>query len=301
MKMFAVLLLGLAGAFAAAQESEAELVSAREAYDTARAKLDEAAQEFAELHREMPSFNFTFSDTDRPFLGVLIRSGDEAGIRLAGVTPGGGAAAAGVKAGDLIVRIDGADLTGTRKPLKVLHDALDDVEPGDTVKVVIHRDGEPMTVDLVTQAHNAGHMIKILQDGDWGGDFDFDFDFSGLEDLGERLSYMGGGARAAAFGGLKLIDVDATLGEYFGVDEGVLVIQAEDAAEGSLLAGDIVQKIGDTEVQSARDAYVALAEIEDEAKVVVRRQNKRKVVKVAANENVSVHKVIRYRKHGNDD
>jgi aminopeptidase N len=66
------------------------------------------------------------------------------GVKVAGVTPGSPAAKAGIREGDILLRIDGrdlADLAGFSGVLKQLH-------PGQTVKALVERGGEKLTVDV---------------------------------------------------------------------------------------------------------------------------------------------------------
>ena len=89
-----------------AQQDEA--VTKKELED-ARADLERAAKRLADLSRgsgdlRMP-INIDTRIVSRPRLGVLL-SGDNAdGVRITGVTPDSGAARAGLKAGDRLLRV----------------------------------------------------------------------------------------------------------------------------------------------------------------------------------------------------
>jgi aminopeptidase N len=68
----------------------------------------------------------------------------ERGVKLSGVTPGSPADKAGVRAGDIIVgmaKLEVADLQG-------LTDALRAHKPGDTVPLLVIRDGKPLTLEV---------------------------------------------------------------------------------------------------------------------------------------------------------
>jgi PDZ domain/Peptidase family M28 len=67
------------------------------------------------------------------------------GVRVAGVTPGSPAEKAGVKQGDVLLRFAGQDLAN----LRAYSDVLKGLEPGQTVTVVIERDGQQKTVETV--------------------------------------------------------------------------------------------------------------------------------------------------------
>ena len=246
----------------------------RDSLETAREKLDEAAGMFSEY---IGKFHWQRSD-ERPFLGILIAREDAEGILVASVTPGGGAEEAGIQANDLIVRANDADLTGTPTPIMLLHKTLDDVEAGDTVRVQVLRDGEPLTVEVVPQRGVMSRMFRF-EPG------------SSIERVVDIWPGRNERRREKAFG-FKLVDIGETLGAYFGVDGGVLVLTADD--DGELLPGDIVRRVGDDDVTDADGAYLALAEVEESTQVVVRRNGKRKTLAVEPIEGVKVRKSIEY-------
>ena len=66
-------------------------------------------------------------------------------MRLSGVTPGGPADKAGLKAGDLVVEFGGK----TIGDLYDYTDALNAYKPGDSVEVVVVRKGERVKVTAV--------------------------------------------------------------------------------------------------------------------------------------------------------
>jgi membrane-associated protease RseP (regulator of RpoE activity) len=70
---------------------------------------------------------------------------ESTGVRLTGVSPGSPAEKAGIRAGDVLIEFGG-------KPVADLYqftDALAAKQPGDTVQVVVRRDGQPLTVTAV--------------------------------------------------------------------------------------------------------------------------------------------------------
>jgi hypothetical protein len=71
-------------------------------------------------------------------------AGDVPGMKLAGVTPGGPAAKAGLKAGDVIVEFGGK----TVKDIYEYTDALNSFKPDDVVQVVVVRDGQRVTLTV---------------------------------------------------------------------------------------------------------------------------------------------------------
>jgi S1-C subfamily serine protease len=64
------------------------------------------------------------------------------GLRLSGIVPGSPAEAAGMKEGDIIVRVNSAPVAGLRD----FSDILKSLKPGDKVSVTFVRDGKESTV-----------------------------------------------------------------------------------------------------------------------------------------------------------
>ena len=281
--MSLICVVGVMTALAAAADGEKsspqpETIESEARLEAARAKLDEAAGKFADHVAEYVGRFDWQQSKDRPFLGVMIAHQDADGIRVASVTPGGGAADAGIRAEDVIVRINEADLTGSQAPVVVLHDALEDVHPGETVKVKVLRAGKPLTVDVVPRHRTTNRM----------------FSFDPVTEYAHSLDVWRGHGdrrREHAFG-FKLVDVGETMGAYFGVDSGVLVLTAED--ENALLPGDIVQRVGEHDVADADAAYLALAEAEKSTQVLVRRNGKRKTLTMEPIEGVRVRKLLEF-------
>lgn len=252
--------------------------------EKARAMLDEAAGKFADHVVEyVDEFDFERSFS-RPFLGIMIQQEDAEGVRVASVTPGGGAEDAGIRAEDLIVRVNDADLTGSQAPIILLHEALDHVEKGESVEVELLRDGETMTVDVVPHVGAKARIMRLHSGSPH---------IPGTE-LTRAIEIWPGWIERRherAFG-FKLFDIGGTLGAYFGVDGGVLVLSAKD--DSHLLPGDVVQRVGEDDVGDAEAAYLALAEAEEPVKVVVRRDGKRKTLTIEPVEGVKVRKLLEF-------
>jgi putative serine protease PepD len=79
----------------------------------------------------------------RPYLGVSTAPGD-GGAQVQEATAGGPAAAAGLRAGDLIVSVGGQ---AVREPDDVAA-AIQDRRPGQTVAIEIERGGDRRTLDV---------------------------------------------------------------------------------------------------------------------------------------------------------
>lgn len=74
----------------------------------------------------------------RAVMGITLGTGKGPGVKLADVTPGGPASVSGLKAGDVIVKVDGKDVDGDTG----FRDLLADRRPGDRINILAERDGK---------------------------------------------------------------------------------------------------------------------------------------------------------------
>ncbi len=195
------------------------------------------------------SWAFSFSD-NRGRIGVVVKTDanpetDKLGARIEGVTPGGPADKAGLKAGDLITRFNGTSLGGlpaeeegeSGPGLKLVQLARK-LDPGDTVQVEYRRGSETKKATLVAE--------EIGLDRDLGR---FEFPeprvFVGPPGEGPRPPGFG---FSFCFGDswcdLELVTLNSDLGEYFGTREGVLVVKAPADSSLPLKSGDVILSIG---------------------------------------------------------
>jgi len=223
-----------------------------------------------------------------PMLGVsldmeLDADAESVGVRVAGVMEGGPAEEAGVKAGDIIVSLDGRALT---EPLEdAVERALDDDAsfPGQRLTKLVREleEGEP--VELVVLRDDQEHVLSVTPeelDGtgwwapirrSWGPEYQVR-----LRDLGERVRDLAERARTyqqrmpegwrptqdvpryefafpGTWGiplghGLELVEMNPRLGAYFGAETGVLVADVDDDSQLGLQPGDVVTAIDGRDV-----------------------------------------------------
>lgn len=271
--ILSALLLAAAGAWSADEPAgeDSATQESQDAAETALKHLSEARRAFDDAIRQVESIEFRQVFDNGAMLGVVIRD-DEAGVRVVGVTPDSGAEVAGILADDVITAIDGKALGDKARPARALRRAMDDVEPGDTVRIVLARGGEEreFEVEAMRRPHAAGPFH-------WRGG---DTDFSMFPEAGKHVRVFRDRAMAAAHGkgGLQLVDIGEDLGKYFGVDAGVLVLNVPPGS--ALKPGDILRRIDDADIGNANEAYRLLAELEAAGEATVRRENRSRTVGV---------------------
>lgn len=242
----------------------------------ARADLEAAAREVARLAGDYsgPAVDFVreLGSMGRgAVLGIGIED-NEAGVTVVGVTPGGGADEAGIETGDLIVAMDGAELGAAegRSPSGVLIAQMDNVDPGDTVRLTVRRDGTDREVAVEAQPSRAQRYA---------------FDMP----RGRRDGAMHAGPRFLfnrPFGlwvDMELVELTPELGAYFGTEEGVLVVRAPSDDTLPLQDGDVILDIGGRTPTGTGHAMRILASFEpgESLELRIMRERREQTLEVA--------------------
>ena len=244
--------LATAAAPAFAQGDEA---SVEKRLADAQRRLEEAAREVAELSGEaggpagMPQFEYFLGGQRRAMLGVNIDGAEPngGGVRVGGVSPGGPAAEAGVKAGDVIVSVRSKPVATGRE---LVH-AMETVEPGDKVELGLKRNGKPLKLSVearplddvfFTAAVPAIPGISPIP---------------AIPPLPAIAAFPPDGEAhwlLEDWGDAEFVTLTPGLGRYFGADKGVLVARAPEDATLGLKDGDVIVSIGGREPQNSRHA-----------------------------------------------
>jgi membrane-associated protease RseP (regulator of RpoE activity) len=295
-----------AGGIAAAQtRAPAAKTDATEAQlDAARADLERAAQRVAELSRQLGRddgpVRIERRMVHKPVLGVLLAPDNQAGVRIAGVTPESGAAAAGLKSGDRITSIDGKQILGSNGELRVenARKLLKDLDANTQVRVGYVRDSRTAVASVTPKMDG---NVFMLRSGDAPAQWVSRVPGvaprvrSEVFRIGPQGECKGKDCKLPAFAeafrwnGLNLASVDKSLGRYFGTDRGVLVLSTGELA--GLQAGDVIRKIDGKAVDSPREAMDVLHDKPADALVLVEYLRDRK----AASTRVKVPKAMPFR------
>lgn len=252
--------------------------------EAARDKLEAAAREVGELSAQLGenvAHRFMFmNEPRRSIIGVqLDQASGKDGARVREVSPGGPAAQAGVRAGDVIVAVNGKDVKGDSAAREVVR-LMREVEPESKVKLRVMRDGKPQEFDVTTRA--------MARSFDWRTAPGFDppdppdppdpadpalpavpalpFDF--------RYGWRGG------LSGMELATLTPGLGSYFGVDKGVLVLRAPEDDSYKLKDGDVILSIDGREPTSGTHATRILRSYQPGEKLMLRIMRDRKAQNV---------------------
>ncbi len=224
-----------------------------------------------------PTWNSDMFMTRRARLGIKVnlqaRASDSVGAYIEGVTPGGPAAKAGLEAGDIITRLDGASLVGPSSadskqtlrynggpgslPGMKLIELAAKLPGGDTIKVEFRRGKDQKTVTLVTQ-EDPDNVFVVGPDN--GRAFAYSFGDEGPEGPEGPEPWMlgpgGPGMRmrtipdgqfrvfmSSDLEELELVPLNPDLAPYFGTTDGVLVISVPKGSTLNLKGGDVLLQI----------------------------------------------------------
>lgn len=202
------------------------------------------------------SFMGSFLGMNRARIGVALGERTDVagrtGIRLEEVAEDGPAARAGIRAGDVLLGVNGSDLG--EEPAERLLELLADIEPGETVTLTYGRDGTERTATVVTDraprrfSFRRGEPPRIMRP------HRIPPDVRRLAAPDIRMHY-----RERAGGGLDLVAMNEGLGAYFDVSEGVLVAAVGDRTSLGLQPGDVIVAIGGREVRDPVHARSIIA------------------------------------------
>jgi C-terminal processing protease CtpA/Prc len=277
------------GATEKTQQSAAKDTAEREQkLNEARKRLDEAAREVAELSMElsndaMPRIaNIMGRQMSRSMLGVNIGAGHDDdrkdGVEIVSVSPGGAAAEAGLKAGDLLIEIKDKPLkqNGDATPREQLLAVMRDIEPDEKVKVRYVRDGKTATATVAPRRMD--HMVSMpFQQG------------PGHPGRFPSFAFM---RSEGGFGSAELVALTPKLGQYFGTDKGLLVVRAPADSRLKLEEGDVIIDIDGRVPTNASHALRILSsyQADEKLKVTVLRMRKRTTFDITMPEDVLDHR-----------
>ncbi len=229
--------------------------------DAAREKLQQAATEVAELSSQLnepfiqkfSTFNGPIAPFGRAIIGVqLDPAGGKDGARVVEVSPGGPAAEAGIRAGDVIVAVNGTEVKGEDSSRQVVK-MIRDIKPETPLNVRVLRDGK--TRDFTVTPRPGPGVMAFARE---------------MPPMDHFFMIQG------PLSNMELATLTPQLGRYFGTDKGVLVVRAPPDGALKLEDGDVILAIDGREPKSGSHATRILGSYQPGEKVTLRivRQHK---------------------------
>lgn len=210
-------------------------------------------------------FNWSDNNDGRAFLGVMTVS-DKDGARIKGVTDNSGADSAGLKEGDIIIKVNDLKISNPGD----LSDAIGKFKPRDKVTITYLREGKTQSTTATLQ----GKSYKIFSwknmDGIKGFQMPDVKDFqSELQGFGMYRSNVRLGAQVQDMEnneGVKILDV---------VKDGVI-------DKAGLQKDDVITKMGDNTISSVDDLRNSMKDLKegDSIKLTYNRNGQQKMVDI---------------------
>ena len=179
-------------------------------------------------------------------LGIPKNSGE----LVARVEPGGPAARAGLRVGDVVTRVNGQAVT----PDQTLSRLVANVPPGQTARLDVLRNNRPQTLTVTVAKRPTEEQLAALVGG-------------GNDDFGNDDDGQGGAVAPAASNalGLTVQPLTPQIARQVGVDstvQGVVVAQVDPASDAAqkLKRGDVVSAVNGTPVRTAAELSSAVAQ-----------------------------------------
>src|SRR5436309_10501413 len=219
---------------------------------------------------------FVFADDNRGRIGVVVNprpdsEADKLGAKLEGVTPGGPAAKAGLRVGDIITKFNGTQLAGLKAedeeesgPGTKLVQLARKLEPGDTVSIEYRRGSDAKKATLVAEDLGWAPNIRVMPG------------MPGMPDM-QHFEFSFG----MPWGDLELVGLNPDLGEYFGTKEGLLVVKAPADSSLPVKGGDVILSISGRKPSSPSHAMRILRSYEAGETVSIELMRKQKRMTVA--------------------
>jgi serine protease Do len=189
-------------------------------------------------------------DTER---AKALKLKEERGVEVSSVTEGGPADKAGIKQGDVVLEYNGQPVEGIAQFQRLVHETPN----GREVKVEVWRNGASLTLTATVETRKGFSLESPNMDINIFGNPPT-FDMGSMPtvhpfDMSNFVTVMP--SRRLGIDGEGLGD-EPQFAEFLGVKEGVLVksvLKNSAAEKAGIKAGDVITKIGDTQVFNSRD------------------------------------------------
>jgi C-terminal processing protease CtpA/Prc len=254
-----------------------------------RRRLEEASSEYARAASDLGrNFNYSFGTVigapPRALLGISVDTSERRdGALVSLVSPGGAAEEVGIRAGDLITSIDGHDLTNDSQGGRTLVNRLQLVRPDTKVKLGVLRDGRKMNFEVTTRAAPSPSSVAqaeldVLRQRYNNNHPEVISRMEALRGEPGRTQTFELFSSASPLGGMEFATISKRLGNYFGVDGGVLVVRAGAESPYGLQDGDVILSIDGRVPENAQHVGRILRSYQPGEKVKLRVQRDRKAI-----------------------
>jgi S1-C subfamily serine protease len=205
---------------------------------------------------------------------------DVEGVLISDVVTDSPADAAGVEKGDIIVEIEGRSISSADQAIE----AVKAYAPGDKVKLVVLREGKREVLTAALGSRSAAN--KEVAENDNGANENNEEYYNVRIPRVERIIKEFRSERGGYLG-VRVQDISADLGSYFGVGEGegVLVVDVTDGSPAGMAGirdGDVIVKVGAEKITDSAQLVEAVREYKPGDKVDLTLKRNRETKRVEA-------------------
>ncbi|HEY6804219.1 MAG TPA: PDZ domain-containing protein [Pyrinomonadaceae bacterium] len=240
---------------------------------------------------DMAGDNFQFFVDGNGFLGVYAEDiskenqskynlGQVRGVGVTRIVKDSPAEKAGIRQGDVILKIDGENVTSVRK----LNRVVSEIAPDQSVRVTISRNGSEQelnaTIGKRTATSQFSRLLRNSPEGTW------EWEGPGFNNSDGLMMFSFGGRRI----GISTAELTKQLADYFGISggKGVLVTSVVDdgpAAKAGLKAGDVITAIDGESADSAGDiSRIVNTKKEGDVTITIVRNKSQQTLRVTPGE-----------------
>src|SRR6478672_9550662 len=218
------------------------------------------------------------------------------GVAVEKVSENSPASAAGIQAGDVILRLDGEEVTGVRKLTRL----VSEVDPDHQVRLTVSRNGREQEITATL----AKRPTPKFEEGSFPGMQNFKFEMPDMKDLpqfkempdlknmpeGQHVwTFPGGEGRSMVLRsgqgiGVSILPLTKQLADRYQVTGGALVSEVRDgspAAKAGLRAGDVITEVDGKQIKNQFDIIKAVNDKKDgDVSVTFIRDGKRQTITV---------------------
>jgi membrane-associated protease RseP (regulator of RpoE activity) len=235
--------------------------------------------------------NFQFFVDGNGFLGVYAEDiskenqskynlNQVRGVGVTRIVKDSPAEKAGIRQGDVILKIDGENVTSVRK----LNRVVSEIAPDQSVRMTISRNGSEQELSATIGKRSATNQFSGLLRNNQGGTWEWEGpDFNKNDG---PMVFSLGGRRI----GISTTELTKQLADYFGISggKGVLVTSVADdgpAAKAGLKAGDVITAIDGESVDSTGDiSRIVNAKKDGEVTITIVRNKSQQTLRVTPTE-----------------
>jgi len=218
------------------------------------------------------------------------------GVAVEKVSDNSPASTAGIQAGDVILRLDGEEVTGVRKLTRL----VSEVDPDHQVRLTVSRNGREQEITATL----AKRPAPKFEEGSFPGMQNFKFEMPDMKDLpqfkempdlknmpeGQHVwTFPGGEGRSMILRsgrslGVSIVPLTKQLADRYQVAGGALVSEVRDgsaASKAGLRAGDVITEVDGKQIKDQFDIIKAVNDKKDgDVTVTFIRDGKRQTINI---------------------